>query len=91
MEKNSVSPQVEMNVSTKKVFFRRRSRGCPLSEVGAPEIDYKNIKTLLKFVSDRGRILPSRITSVRADKQRKLKKAIKRARILGLIPFVKQY
>jgi small subunit ribosomal protein S18 len=91
VERNSAAPQVEVNISTKKVFFRRRSRGCPLSEAGAPEIDYKNIRTLLKFLSDRGRILPSRITSVRADKQRKLKKAIKRARILGLIPFVKKY
>lgn len=71
----------------KSVFFRRH-RGCPFSEEGAPEIDYKNIKLLSRFISERGRILPSRITSVSAKKQRELKKAIKRARNIALLPFV---
>jgi small subunit ribosomal protein S18 len=73
----------------KKTFFRR-SKGCPLSEPGAPEVDYKNIKLLFRFISERGRILPSRITSVSAKKQRELKQAIKRARNLALLPFVQQ-
>jgi len=73
--------------SAKKVFFRRR-RGCPLSVPGAPKIDYKNPDLLVKFVSEGGRILPSRITNVCAKKQRQLKNAIKVARILALLPFV---
>ena len=61
------------------------SRACPLSGKNAPDINYKNIKVLKKFISETGRILPSRITSVSFKKQRELAKSIKRARILGLI------
>lgn len=71
----------------KKVFFKRR-RGCPLSVSGAPEITYKDPDTLFKFVSEGGRILPSRVTNVSAAKQRKLKNQIKIARVLALMPFV---
>jgi small subunit ribosomal protein S18 len=75
--------------AAKQVFFRRR-KGCPLSEPNSPKIDYKNIKLLSRFISERGRILPSRITSVSAKKQRELKNAIKRARNIALLPFVQQ-
>ena len=74
--------------SSKKTFFRRRNKGCPLSDPMAPKIDYKNPKLLLKYVSERGRMLPKRITYVSAKKQRELKIAIKRARNLALLPFV---
>ncbi len=67
--------------------FFRRSKNCPFSEEGAPAIDYKDIKLLTRFVSERGKILPRRITSVSAKSQRKLAAAIKRARILALLPF----
>jgi len=60
-------------------------RSCPLSGKNAPNIDYKNIKVLRKYVSDSGRILPSRVTSVSFKKQRELSNSIKRARILGLM------
>lgn len=73
--------------NTKKVFFRRR-KGCPLSLHDAPVIDYKNPELLGKFISEGGRMLPSRITNICAKKQRKLKNAIKIARILGLLRFV---
>jgi small subunit ribosomal protein S18 len=73
--------------NSKKVFFRRR-KGCPLSIPGAPEIDYKNPSLLERFVSEGGRILPSRITNVSAKKQRQLKRAIKVARTLALLPFI---
>ena len=63
----------------------RFRRSCPLSIKDAPIIDYKNIKLLKKYMSDTGKILPSRITSVSQNKQRKLSVAIKRAQILGLI------
>ena len=58
---------------------------CPLSGKDAPTIDYKNIKVLRKYISDTGRILPSRITSVSQKKQKDLSRAIKRARLLSLI------
>ena len=60
-------------------------RSCPLSQKIAPEVDYKNIKLLRRYLSDTGKILPSRITSVSQYKQRELSTAIKRAKILGLI------
>ena len=60
-------------------------RPCPLSEKNAPPLDYKNIKLLKKYISEGGRILPSRITSVSRKKQEKLSKEIKRARLLALI------
>ena len=60
-------------------------RSCPLSGKDAPELDYKNIKVLKKYISESGRILPSRVTSVSFKKQRELAKSIKRARLLALI------
>ena len=60
-------------------------KNCPLTGKNAPEIDYKNIKLLKKYISENGKILPSRITSVSQKKQRKLSLSIKRARILALI------
>lgn len=71
----------------RRVFFRRR-KTCPLSGPNAPQIDYKNTKLLLRFVSERGKIMPSRITAVSAKKQRELARAIKRARAIALLPFV---
>ena len=61
------------------------SRACPLSGKDAPDIDYKNIKLLKKYISESGRILPSRVTSVSQKKQKELSKAIKRARTLALL------
>lgn len=71
----------------KKTFTRGRKQ-CPLSAKGAPEIDYKNVRILSKFVSERGKIIPSRITNVSVKKQRELSQAIKRARYLGLMAYV---
>ncbi len=58
---------------------------CPLSGKDAPPLDYKNIKLLKKYISESGRILPSRVTSVSLNKQKQLARSIKRARILALI------
>ena len=63
----------------------RFSKPCPLSGKNAPIVDYKNIKILKKYISESGRILPSRITSVSLKKQRELSKAVKRARLLALL------
>lgn len=71
-----------------KKTFTRGKKQCPLSGPNAPEIDYKNIRILSKFVSERGKIIPSRITSVSVKKQRVLSQAIKRARYLGLMAYV---
>ena len=60
-------------------------KSCPLSVKGAPVIDYKNIKLLKRYLSENGKILPSRITSVSQKKQRELSLSIKRARNLALI------
>ena len=65
-----------------KFKFKKK---CPLSGKSAPSIDYKNIRLLRKYVSDNKKIMPSRITSVSQNKQRKLSLAIKRAQFLGLI------
>ena len=63
----------------------RFKKVCPLSVKGAPSVDYKNIKLLKKYISENGKILPSRITNVSQKKQRELSLSIKRARNLALI------
>ena len=60
-------------------------KNCPLSVKGAPEIDYKNIKLLKRYISENGKILPSRVTNVSQKKQRELSLSIKRARNLALL------
>lgn len=67
-------------------FFRRR-KSCPFSGKQAPKIDYKNPKLLGRFISERGKIVPSRISAVSMKKQRDLAVAIKRARELALLPY----
>ncbi|MDC3347928.1 MAG: 30S ribosomal protein S18 [Paracoccaceae bacterium] len=70
----------------RKPFFRRR-KSCPFSGSDAPAIDYKDVKLLQRYISERGKIVPSRITAVSAKKQRELSRAIKRARFLALLPY----
>jgi small subunit ribosomal protein S18 len=71
----------------RKPFFRR-PKSCPFSSPDAPTIDYKDVKLLQRFLSERGKIVPRRITAVSSKKQRELARAIKRARNLALLPFV---
>ena len=71
----------------RRPFFRRR-KTCPFTGPNAPKIDYKDVKLLQRYISERGKIVPSRITAVSAAKQRQLAIAIKRARFLGLLPYV---
>lgn len=73
--------------TTRKPFFRRR-KTCPFSGPDAIQIDYKDVKLLQKFTTERGKIIPSRITAVSQKKQRELAQAIKRARFLALMPYV---
>jgi small subunit ribosomal protein S18 len=81
------SPRSSGGGGGRRPFFRRR-KSCPFSGANSPKIDYKDIKLLQRFVSERGKIVPSRITAVSAKKQRLLAQAIKRARFLGLLPYV---
>ncbi len=73
----------------KRPFLRRR-KTCPFSGPHAMPIDYKDAYTLRKFITERGKIMPSRITAVSTKKQRELAIAIKRARFLALLPYVAQ-
>ncbi|EFL90615.1 MAG: 30S ribosomal protein S18 [Pseudomonadota bacterium] len=68
--------------------FQRRRKTCPFTGENAPKIDYKDVKLLQRYISERGKIVPSRITAVSLKKQRELARAIKRARFLALIPYV---
>lgn len=69
-----------------KTFFRRR-KTCPFSGDKAPKIDYKDPKLLGRYISEKGKIVPARISAVSAKKQRELARAIKRARYLALLPY----
>ncbi|MBV8800660.1 MAG: 30S ribosomal protein S18 [Alphaproteobacteria bacterium] len=77
----------ERGGGARRPFFRRK-KTCPFSGANAPKIDYKDVKLLQRFISERGKIVPSRITAVSTSKQRLLAKAIKRARFMALLPYV---
>ena len=82
-----MSELIKKDLKTDKRPYNFKKRSCPLSSAGAPKVDYKNINLLKKFISEKGKMLPSRITSVSTKKQRELSKAIKRARFLALLPY----
>ncbi len=69
-------------------FRSRKRKRCPFVSSGFKDIDYKDINNLSKFITDRGKILPRRITGVSAYFQKRLATAIKRARHMALLPFV---
>ena len=73
--------------NSRRPFFKRK-KTCPFSGENAPLIDYKDTKLLNRYVTERGKIVPSRISSISTIKQRELSKAIKRARFLALMPYV---
>ena len=78
-----------MNISASpaRSYFRRR-KTCPFSSSDSPKIDYKDVKLLQRFLSERGKIVPSRISAVSSKRQRELSAAIKRARFLALLPYL---
>ena len=86
--KKNIKKNNQRNLSRLNLFqvpkFQFKKK-CPLTGKNAPNIDYKNVKLLKKYVSENGKILPSRITSVSQKKQRELSLSIKRARILALV------
>lgn len=87
MSSNHESNGEDMGGPVRRQFFRRR-KTCPFSGENALAIDYKDVRLLGRFVSERGKIIPSRISAVSMKKQRELTIAIKRARFLALMPFV---
>ena len=88
MKKRNQKKKVQNNFSKLSVFQNQKykfKKKCPLSGSGTPVVDYKNVKLLKKYISENGKILPSRITSVSQKKQRDLSLSVKRARNLALI------
>ena len=86
--KRNIKKNNQRNLSRLNLFQVPRfqfKKKCPLTGKNAPEIDYKNVKLLKRYISEHGKILPSRITAVSQKKQRELSRSIKRARILALI------
>jgi len=82
--------QVKINIAnlpSRRPFGRRR-KVCPFSGANAPPIDYKDVKLLQRYISEKGKIVPARITAVSSKKQRLLAQAIKRARHLALLPYI---
>ena len=89
MKRNNKKQKRGTNSLTKLSLFQKNdgkfSRKCPLSIKNAPVVDYKNINLLKKYISDNGKILSSKITSISFNKQKKLTREIKKAKILGLL------
>ncbi len=88
MESHFDGPPTEGYQRPEGARRRRVKKQCPFVAAGFEEIDYKDIDTLKRFITERGKILPRRITGVSAYFQRKLAEAIKRARYIALLPFV---
>ena len=87
-KRNNAKKNKSNNFSKLSIFQPNKykfKKTCPLSIKGDPNIDYKNIKLLKRYVSENGKILPSRITNISQKKQRELSLSIKRARNLALI------
>ena len=88
MKRNNKKKSTQSNYAKLSIFQPQKykfKKKCPLSGKGAPVIDYKNVKLLKKYMTENGKIMPSRITSVSQKKQRELSQSIKRARNLALI------
>ncbi|MCH7875128.1 MAG: 30S ribosomal protein S18 [Gemmatimonadetes bacterium] len=71
--------------------MRRRRKSCPVCELGVRVLDYKDERTLSRFTTERGKILPSRLSGMCARHQRQLSTAVKRARHLALLPYIRGY
>ena len=90
MKKNKRFKKKQKNSNYSKLSLFQKPdmkllKACPLSGKDAPKVDYKNIKLLKRYISESGRIIPSRVTSVSLNKQRELSRSIKRARLLALL------
>lgn len=77
-----------MKFEIESPFAPKKKRSCPFTAAGVKHIDYKDLDTLCRFITERGKIIPRRVTGVSAGYQRKLVQAIKQARYMALLPFV---
>ena len=87
-KRNNRKKPKQSNFAKLSIFQNQKykfKKKCPLSGKGAPTVDYKNLKLLRRYISENGKILPSRVTSVCLKKQRELSLSIKRARNLALL------
>tara|TARA_B100000029_G_C17469933_1_gene921604 strand:- start:371 stop:646 length:276 start_codon:yes stop_codon:yes gene_type:complete len=89
MKKNKKS-KLKQRDDKKSYPFEDKKRFCPFSQKNSPIIDYKDIKLLTRYVSEKGKIIPSRITNVSRIKQKELSTAIKRARFLSLMSYTQK-
>ena len=78
---------MKKRIDKNNIPFEERKKFCPFSQKNSPKITYKDIKLLSRYISEKGKIMPSRITNVSFKKQKKLSQAIKRARYLALISY----
>ena len=85
MKKNKFKPRKDEKSNSP---FENKRKFCPFSQPGSPKIDYKDIRLLSRYITEKGKILPSRVTQVSTKKQKELTLAIKRARFLALLPYV---
>ena len=84
MKKNKFKTKREEKTNSP---FENKKKFCPFSQPSSPKIDYKDTKLLSRYITEKGKIVPARITGVSAKKQKELAKAIKRARFLSLISY----
>ncbi len=84
MKKNKFNSKKEERSNSP---FENKRKYCPFSQPGSPKIDYKDIRLLSRYITEKGKIIPARITGVSRNKQKELAKAIKRARYLSLISY----
>jgi small subunit ribosomal protein S6 len=88
MSMAQMSPMEAMAKGQKEAPFSKKRKSCPFKEAGFTRIDYKDLDTLTQFISERGKIVPGRISGVSTSFQRQLASAIKQARYMALLPFV---
>jgi small subunit ribosomal protein S18 len=86
---NNEESYLKISLVNQSVFIRKK-KSCPLRDIPMSEINYSNLKLLNKFITERGKIIPARITNVEIKKQKAIAQAIKRARQLALISPIKK-
>ena len=90
MKKSSFKRNKRPRDERRNTPFEEKKKFCPFSQKNSPKIDYKDIRILSRYISEKGKIIPSRITNVSSKKQKELSKAIKRSRFLALMSYTQK-
>ena len=90
MKKSSFKRNKRPRDERRNTPFEEKKKFCPFSQKISPKIDYKDIRLLSRYISEKGKIIPSRITNVSSKKQKELSKAIKRSRFLALMSYTQK-